>query len=139
MNTETTYKVAPDVADLEFQRFVELNAIDADVKTMTPEELSDFNKQKRLIVLQIMLGNLTLDENGVITYVTHRGEQQQTVIFHEPTGASMMAMDRRKKSEDVSKMFAAMADMCRCDAKTFAQMKMADLKVCLAIVTLFLA
>jgi hypothetical protein len=60
------------------------------------------------------------------------------ITFYEPTGASLMAMDRKKKAEDIGKLYATMADMTKQPIKRFAGMKYRDLKVCIAITSLFL-
>ena len=60
------------------------------------------------------------------------------ITFHEPTGTSLIAMDRKKKSEDIGKLYATMGDITKTHASVFSKMKMPDLKVCMAITTLFL-
>jgi len=128
-----------DVVEAEFQRFIDLNDIDIESGHMSPEELADLAKLKRTLFRQIEAGRLVIDENGTPTYTPYRSKNIDPIVFHEPTGATLMAMDRKKKNEDVGKMYSSMADMCHVDQKVFAMMVNNDLKVCLAIATLFLA
>lgn len=132
-------KVAKEVADLEFQRFIDMNQILWERPNLTEDDLQSREEQKAYIVTAMMSGALVINENGEPIFTPQRSENAQPLTFHEPTGASMQAMDRKKKTEDVGKLFATMGDMTRTDAKTFSVMKMSDLKVCLAITTLFLA
>lgn len=136
MNDE---KVCLEVAEAEFQRFVELMDLDCDEKSMGEEDKAGFSEQKEKLIKAIRKGSLVVNENGEPIFTPQRTNDAKPITFYEPTGASLMAMDRKKKSEDVAKLYATMADMTRTDAKTFAKMKNADLKVCMAITTLFLA
>jgi len=48
-------------------------------------------------------------------------------------------MDKRGQGQDFSKTFETMGSMTKTHANKFSKMAMADLKVCQAITTLFLA
>ena len=64
--------------------------------------------------------------------------EDTTITFHEPTGAVIMMMDKKKAGQDFAKMHAVMGAMCECDAVTFSRMTGSDYKVCTAIAALFL-
>lgn len=130
-------KIALEAAELEFNRFVELMDLDVDVSEMDEEDKSAFEKHRGNILAAIQEGALTINESGEPTYTPKRSELD-AITFHEPTGASLMAMDRKKKTEDIGKMYAAMGDMSKVHAGVFSKMKMADLRVCMSIATLFL-
>ena len=130
--------IANEVAENEFKRFVELMDLDIDVNTMDDEDKQNFEPLKKRIVNAIMNGSLTINDNGEPTYTPRRSKDAEPITFYEPTGASLMAMDRRKKNEDVGKMYAIMGDITKTHSNVFAKMKMADLKVCQSLVTLFL-
>lgn len=131
-------KIARDVAEAEFDRFIEANAIMTVYDGMEKEDRDSFGEQKERIVQAIMSGSLAVNEDGEPVFTPQRTKDAAALTFHEPTGASLMAMDRKKKNEDIGKLYATMGDMTRTDAKTFSQMKMADLKVCMAVTVLFL-
>lgn len=132
-------KVGKEVAEAEFNRFIESMDIDVSVENMTEEDKKSLEGQKSKIITAIENGSMTINDNGEPSYTTQRGKESVTITFYEPTGATLMAMDNKKKTEDVGKMYSAMADMTKTSTKTFANMQMGDLKVCMAVATLFLA
>lgn len=130
-------KVEANVAESEFDRFID--SMDLDVKTdaLDDDEKKDLSLQKSRVVGAIMIGSLVISEEGEPVF-TPRREERDPLTFYEPTGAALMAMDRKKASQEIAKMFAAMATITRTHSKVFSNMKMSDLKICLAITTLFL-
>lgn len=131
-------KVAKEVAEAEFARFVESNDLLVGTENMDKEDRDSLDEQRTRIVHAIETGAMVINEDGEPVFTPQRSKDAQALTFHEPTGASLMAMDRKKKNEDVGKLYATMGDMTRTDAKTFANMRMADLKVCIAVASLFL-
>jgi len=130
-------KIIKEVAEQEFDRFIEAMDIEADPLEMDDEDKEQFKKQKSLVVARIMAGNVIIDDAGQPVYTVKQGDGDP-ITFYEPTGASLMAMDRKKKAEDIGKLYATMADMTKQPIKRFAGMKYRDLKVCIAITSLFL-
>lgn len=131
-------KVGRDVAEAEFERFVESMDLDVDPAHMDGEDRASFAQLKERILRAIEHGHLVVDEKGQPVYTPRAGGAVQSITFHEPTGASFMAMDSKKKDQNVAKMYAVMADMTHLDPKVFAAMAARDLKICQALVTLFL-
>lgn len=129
-------KVAFEVAEQEFERFAEAMDLDFDTSNMSEEDEKSFNDQKAKVVKAVCEGHLVFNENGEPVYTPKSGAD--AITFYEPTGASLMAMDQRKKGQDVGKMYAMMGEMCKVHPKTFSKMRQRDLKVCLALATLFL-
>jgi len=133
-----TDKVAKEVAEAEFERFAEAMDLDVDTSIMDEDDRKGFDLQKNRIVSAIRSGAMVVNEDGEPVFTPQRMKDAGTITFHEPDGAALMAMDRKKKSEDIGKLYATMGAMTGTTAKTFSGMKMADLKVCMAIATLFL-
>lgn len=133
-----TPKVAAEVAEAEFVRFVESMDLDVETSRMSEEDRQSFDAQKTRIVRAIMDGCVVVNEKGEPVFRPRSGTPSE-IVFHEPEGAALMAMDNRKKGHDVSKMFAVMAEQTKQPATVFAKMPMRDLKVAQAIATLFLA
>lgn len=131
-------KVAKEVAEQEFCRFVEAMDLDVDTSTMDEDDKKGFTQQKDRIVLSVQNGSLLVNDSGEPVFTPQRTNDAEAITFYEPTGASLMAMDRKKKTEDIGKLYAAMGEITKTHASTFSKMKMADLKVCMAITTLFL-
>ena len=129
--------VAREVAEEEFERMVEAMDLDVDPQGMDEEERVDFGRLKSRIVGAMVRGRLTVDQDGFPVYTPLSGGEP--VKFYEPTGATLMAQDKKKKGQDVAKMYAVMADMTQTSVQTFSKMPQRDLKVCMAVANLFLA
>lgn len=131
-------KVALEVAEQEFNRFVEAMDLDVNPADMDEDDKKGFEQQRDRVVSAIQAGTVVINDNGEPVFTPQRTKDADPITFFEPTGASLMAMDRKKKTEDIGKLYAAMGDMTKNHANVFSKMKMADLKVCMAITTLFL-
>lgn len=127
--------VAIDQAELEFEQLAENMDIDIDTSRMDEDDKASFEKQKTRIVRAVMYGDLTFNEDGEAVYTPRhvRTPRKDPITFHERTGASIMAMDTKKKGQDVAKMYAVLGDMCKVPPKTFALMVGTDIKVCEAL------
>lgn len=130
-------KVATEVAEAEFDRFCEAMDLDVDVAKMDSEDRKAFDAAKRVVVRAIERGHLVVDEKGQPIYTPQTGNSGP-ITFYEPTGATFMAMDAKKRGQDVGKSMSMLADITRRDAKTFAVMPNRDLKVCSTLMNLFL-
>ena len=135
-----TDKVAADVATEEFNRFVGSMDLDLDESGMDAEDLTAFNKQKNRILRAIRSGALVVNDEGEAVYTPSnpRSKHQEAITFHERTGASLMAMDGKKKGHDVAKTYAILADMCKVHPSVFAGLVGTDVKVCEAIFALLM-
>lgn len=133
-------KVALEVAEKEFNRFVEEMDLDLDTALMDAEDLTAFTKQKNRIIRAIQRGNLVVNENGEAVYTPFNkgSKHKEPLTFHERTGASLMAMDGKKKNHDVAKTYAVLADMCRVHQSVFAGLAGTDVKVCEALFALLM-
>lgn len=128
-------KIPADMAEQEFEKFAEAMDIDINVERMDDEDAKDFEGLKNKIVGAIMKGSLVISDNGEPVLSLSDGE---SLTFSEPTGASLMATDKRKKTENVARLSVIMAEMCGVPVQVFAKMPMRDFKVCQSITTLFL-
>lgn len=131
-------KVAREVGEAEFDRFVGAMDLDVDEARMDADDRKSFGELRERLVRAIVEGHLVVDDKGQFVYTPRTGNQTDPITFREPTGASFMAMDTKKKDQNVAKMYAVMADITGLDIKTFSKMASRDLKVCQAIITLFL-
>ena len=133
-------KVSIEVAESEFERFVDEMDLDLDTSKMDTEDLAGFEKMKRRILRAMTRGALIINENGEPVFTPQRPASgyKEAITFHERTGASIMAMDGKKKGHDAARMYAMMADMCKVAPGTFAKIVGEDIKVCEAIFTLLM-
>lgn len=129
-----------EVAELEFERFVEAMDLDFDESLMDADDLSQFNKQKYRVIRAIESSALVINEDGEAVYTpqNRKSKYQNPITFHERTGASLMAMDSKKKNQDMAKTYAIMADMCKVPQSVFSGLVGIDGKVCEAIYTLLM-
>jgi hypothetical protein len=136
-------KVAAEVAEQEFARFLEAMDLQEkfDAKEMDPEDVKAIAETKRIVISAMQRGNLVIDADGqpVFTPMTISSAQFGEITFHEPTGADLMAMDGVKQNRDVERTNRLLAALTNQSPAIFAKMKNRDLKVCQAIVTLFLS
>jgi hypothetical protein len=132
--------VAEDHAELEFNNFVEAMDLDLDIDDMDDDDLTAFTKQKKRIIKAIKKGHLVFNEDGEPVYTPYRPKtkHKDPITFHERTGASIMAMDRKKRGQDGAKLYAVLADMCKVPANTFASMAGEDIKICEALFSLLM-
>ena len=133
-------KIAKEVAEQEFDRFVECMDLDVDTSIMDEEDISMFNKQKNRIVRAVMRGDLVFNESGEAVYTPSntKSTHKDSITFHERSGASLMASDGKKKGYDVTKTYAIMGDMCKVHPKIFAGLVGIDIKVCEALFALLM-
>lgn len=138
--TSKENKVVKEVAEKDFDRFVEEMDLDVDTSKMDAEDLTAFDKQKRRIIRQIERGHLVINENGEAEYTpfNSRSKHKEVIVFHERTGASLMAMDGKKKNHEVAKTYAVMADMCKVHQSVFAGLAGSDVKTCEALFALLM-
>ncbi len=131
----TELKVDKDTATAEFKRFAECNDLDIDTADMDAEDLAAFGKSQRRIESALMDGSLIIDDDGQATYTPRNPKtvDKSPITFCERTGASIMAMDGKKKNQDGLKTYAVMADMCKVHPNRFANLVGIDVKVCEAI------
>lgn len=132
--------VATEVAEQEFERFADEMDLELDTSLMDVEDLTAFNKQKNRIIRAIERGNLVINENGEAVYTpgNKRSKHTDPITFHERTGASLMAMDGKKKGHDVAKTYAVLADMCKVHPSVFAGLAGTDVKICEALFALLM-
>lgn len=128
--------VAPEVAEAEFERFTEAMDLDVDPQGMDDEDKKGFIDCRRKVVNAIVEGRLVIDEKGQPVFTPSEGG---SITFREPRGSALMAMDSKKKGHDFSKLYATMAETTEQPITRFSKMANRDLKVCTAVMTLFLA
>jgi hypothetical protein len=131
-------KIAKEVAEAEFLRFIEAMDLDADTTDMSEEDVKGFNNLKAPLIKAIQKGNLVVNESGEFVFTPTKGDGK-SIVFKEPTGSSLQAQDKRKSAETYARLYLTMGDMTGMPASYFSSCHWRDLKVMTSIVTLFLA
>lgn len=130
------HKVDQETALNEFNRFVDAMDLDIDESRMDEEDRKSLDNVRSLFVRNVMSGHLVVDDKGQPVYTPRSGGDP--ITFYEPNGAALLAMDQKKKGHDVAKTYAVLAAITQLDVPRFSKMPMRDLKVCNAIMSLFL-
>jgi hypothetical protein len=130
-------KVAKEVAQDEIARWMSSMCLRFDTESMDAEDRTGHENSLETLTNAVMDGNLVLNEKSEFVYSPLNSEGGD-IIFHEPTGASLMAMDQHKKNHDVGKGFATMCEMTRQNMQRYSKMGMRDLRVCQTLTMLFL-
>lgn len=131
-------KISEDMATSEFDRLVD--ALYLDLHDLDDKESKDFEGHKRTIVKAISNGSLVINDEGFPIYTPVRSDDKEPITFYEMTGSNLIDMDKGKENENIKKLFSVMQSITKKPTGCFAKMKKnPDLKVCIAIATLFLA
>lgn len=132
-------KISIEVAEAEFDRFMDLMDLDNDSKSIDSKDQAEFDKNKDRIIRALMKGSLTINGQGEPVFSPTRSPGIKTdLTFYEPSGATLMAMDRKKEGQNMSKIFSVMDDMTKSPAGTASKLIGNDYKIGLAVVTIFL-
>lgn len=123
-----------EFAEKEFYRFLELMEIEADEEKLTDEQLNAFVENRQIFVNEIAKGNLIINDNGNPIYSVPKTDKK--ITFYTGTGQVLIEMGR--KSDEASKMYAAMASLSREHPSVFVNMNLKNVKVCMAIAAFFL-
>ena len=130
--------VSREVAESDFERFLDAMDIQVNPDKLDDEELDKFDDQKEKIVVSIERGHGVVNDDGIFEYTPHRIPDSETIIFYEGSGESLLASDGKKKNDDFRKLFAIMAKNCKIRPKVFYDMKSSDINVCVAVITLLM-
>ena len=134
---KTRPPVAKEVAEEEFERFLEAMDLDFNEDEMDQEDKQEFTKNKGRFIKAVERGRLVVNEKGEPVYSPTDGSDP--ITFHEPTGAHFLSSDRKKKNHDVAKMYAVIAATVGDGEARVLALPERDQKVIRAIAILFLA
>ena len=132
--------VAEDVAEEEFERFIECMDIDFDLSVLEDEAAGMQKTVKKRIVNAIMCGSMIINDDGepVFTPQRPRSKHKEPITFRERTGANVMSQDTKKRGHDIARMYAFLASVSGESVGTFAGLAGADLNVCEAVFVLLM-
>lgn len=133
-------KITIEVAEQEFDRFAEAMDLDLDPTSMDVSDLTQFHRQKKILLKELVLGSLIVNEEGEFVYTPKhkRSKYKEPITFYERDGAAMMAMDGKKTGHDVARMYAILSAMCKVPSKTFSSLVGVDIRVSEAIFALLM-
>ena len=130
--------VSNDVAESEFNRWCEAMDLDIDEKYMSEDDLESFQSQKRRIIRYMERGAVVINGEGEAVLKPVKADHLDEITFHERTGSTIMAADKRKKNDSAGKMYAMIAEMTGLAPAQITKLKGSDIKVAEAIFTLLM-
>lgn len=132
-------KVAREMAELEFDRFASAWRLDTEVETMDDEDAEDFLNAKRRIVLAIIRGDASVNDDGDIIYNLFEpvGVLEQ-VTMKRPRGMAWKHTDKSKEGKLVGKTNHLIAAGINQLPMILTKMDGIDYKFMLAVYNLFL-
>ena len=132
-------QLSQEFAEQEFERFCTCMDLEVQTADMSDDDRASFEKQRRTVVDALRGGSLVIRDNGEPEFRPVSEPEGEPITFYEPTGATFLAMDSRKKGHDMAKLNAMLGDMTKQPPIRFSRMKNRDYKICQALVVLFLA
>lgn len=132
--------VALEVAQQEFNDFIDAMDIDFDKSVMDAEDKAGAEKLERRLLRAIRNGSLVFNDDGEAVYTpTHsRSKHKDPITFRERTGATLKATDNKKKNTDAAKGYAMMGDITGLHSGVFSSLVGIDIKVCESIFALLM-
>lgn len=130
-------KVATEVAEQEFERFIAAMDLDVDPKGMDDDDKKGFAKAKGRVLAAIEDGRLVINDSGEPVFTPTGSEDVEPITFYEPKGDALIAMDQKKDGHNVAKTIASLATMTKQQPVRFSKMAHRDIKVCIELYILF--
>jgi hypothetical protein len=131
-------KVAKEVAEHEFERFLELMDIDADMKSLDADDAASFEKLRYIVVKSICRGDTVVNDDGELIFTPRKPVSNITSLtFTELKGGGLKST-LPKKADDNARTIEILCALTRQTPNVFATMAMRDYKICKAIAVLFL-
>jgi len=95
-----TNKVAPEMAEQEFDRMCD--SLDIDLEVTNDEDARSLEAQRGKVVKAITSGALTIGDDGLPTLTTREGA---ALAFKMPTGATLLEADKAPAGQDQRRMY----------------------------------
>ncbi len=127
-------KIAPEVAEADFERMCEAHRIDT---AQMLEDDEEWPSVKASIMRSLVAGTLIVGDDGLPTYTPAGSAKGYT--FRRATGATYMALETYPGAKNMKNMCCAIADMTHTDVGEFSRLDALDFQVCMRLGKLFLA
>jgi hypothetical protein len=135
MDKQEARKVDQESAKHEFERFCTLFDLDTDKEGMDEEDLESLKDAERKFTRLVSVGRLVV-EDGPPPSATMRLTSGDDLVFREPEGKHLLAMDTRKEGHKMAKLHAVAASLTGKDISYFAKVPLRDMKYVYAVVGL---
>jgi hypothetical protein len=131
-------RISKEMAEVEYKRFVDMMDLDVDPEGMVDDDKVALVENKRIFCRAVRAGSLIVNDEGEPVFTPQRSQNTDPITFYEPDGAVISSTDQAREGAPVSAGFKMMAALTKTTAKRFSSMKQPDLKVCTAVLMLFM-
>lgn len=131
-------KISRDVAEAEFQRFLDCMRLNFTTEGLDAEDRTQVELHKKRFVNAVMDGRLVVDQKGIPTYTPRDSADKDPITFPQPKGGDFMQADLHKKNHDITKGMAIMAAATHQPLERYRDMEWSDFRVCQAISGLYM-
>lgn len=128
-----TEKIAPEMAEAEFDRMCEL--LDIDLTTKDEADAESLATVRGTIVKAIQSGDMTIGDDGLPTLATKAGA---ALAFTMPTGATLLEGDKAPEGHGTRRTYLLIGALTR-GKFTPAKCTVKEVSVLTAVMSLFLA
>lgn len=129
--------VVAEVAEKEFERFMDSMDLDFDVDSMDEEDQKAFKRKRHIVVRAIRRGHLAVNDNGECVYNVQSEGDHEPLTLREPKGSVWISM--AKKGNEAAKINAFLGEITGKNSNYFVNLNNRDCKVLHTVAVLFLA
>jgi hypothetical protein len=126
-------KVAAEVAEQEYERWVDAMALELDYPGIPDAVQRGVARHRHRLIGAIQRGDLVVDDEGRFVFTPRKAPEPAPIVFHEPTGATLMGI---KEADEVKRGVKILAAVTHQNEGRFAKMANSDLSVCSSIIEL---
>ena len=124
-----------DIAEADFKRFAASRDMDT---SQLVEEDNDLHEAYEGVIKGLVGGYVKIDEEDRPVFTPRYSDNKKPLVFHRPTGATMLSLDSKGVNQNVGRTFAAAGNITKQGEAYFATMDGVDAKVVGHLVSLFL-
>jgi hypothetical protein len=135
---EEKFKVDPETAETEFQKFLDGWDIDGDLESMREEDVNSFEDTKRVIIRAIRQGRAHISEDGNWVYTPQFTVDIEQITIRVPGPRAYAAMDKHKEKETFKKNLAVLSQATKLPPAVLLKIDGRDFKFAQAVIALFL-
>lgn len=132
--------VSKEMAEHEFERFLDIWDIDAELKESSMETQDQFEKQRDRFIKELCSGNVSINDEGHVFYKLKypKAEGSLTSLTFKAEKANKAIMDKFKEHELLKKTSAYVGTLTEQPPRTYLNLDSRDQKFPEVIVALFL-
>jgi hypothetical protein len=131
-------KVSIEVAEAQFELFMEKWRLSAKLERMSDEQRDNYTRNRAVFIDAVMDGCLAVEDDGSPVFTPTDSEPRTQLRFKRPRGKTLMAIDDVKQEKQMRRTHAVLSAFTEQNGSVFANMYTSDLDVCYAIMNIAL-